>query len=216
MSKQRIRIVFLRIAFVAILVYAVCVTIALWIHKGGSAKRLLFWEDSERSVVCNCAEIGLPNISKMVVPAECVVIQDPRIEGRAWLFMEKRVQGGGSDDSREKTLKEVDRMGCAKRLNDAQCMIATFGEWRSIDSGASVRLVLVIPSTVQIVRDERLGGWKSMAVWKPGDPEEERLPGSETDPNRTGIRRGWEVIRDHPDPNCYARDLYTASPPVPR
>ena len=59
--------------------------------------------------------------------------------------------------------KAVDYMGCAYATDDDSIILATYGEWQSMEGGADIRLVIVVPTGKQLITGADLSGSGSPA-----------------------------------------------------
>jgi hypothetical protein len=90
-------------------------------------------------------------------------------------------------------------MGCALQIEKDAVVVATFGEWHTIEGGADMKLLFVVPKGIEIEQRTKLSGVNSIGhdwgkyLTKPVEVREGYWYGPATP------GEGWEAIAAVPD-----------------
>ena len=86
------------------------------------------------------------------------------------VFMKKTMNFGGHPPRPMSIRVARKYTGCATKDEDGLLQLATYGEWSTKEGGGRIRLVLVVPEKIEVVRQKALSGPKSIAHPPPGQP----------------------------------------------
>jgi hypothetical protein len=129
------------------------------------------------------ARVDLGTYRKVVVPDNASVWGVDRGEPLQ-LLMEKRLSYMGHPGEPMSIRAMRSQMGCATRREEEALLIATFGEWSSKEGGARMRVTVLVPDGVVVVKRRGLSGPESAGR------------GVELH----GLAKGWTPVPDIPDP----------------
>jgi hypothetical protein len=156
------------------------------------------------------AAVDISPYTKLVLPADAAIKRDGE-PGTLKIYMEKTL-GFFGHPPKSMSIKDARKtMGCACRMDGESLIVATYGEWDShIEGGRSMRLLFVVPESVDVETDETLAGeeskgrkWDGQFLTKPKDAENGHwhgpvIPSSD-----------WHAIPDVPDTRLTLREEAT-------
>lgn len=130
--------------------------------------------------------------AKTVIVPDTATVRRTREAGQVRLFMAKRL-GFAGHPSKSMSIRETRKnMGCAIVVEGDAILIGTFGEYETIEGGADMNLVALIPEGLNVEQRKGLSGDKSAARNR------------EEGPLRHAI--GWKAVLDEPDPDRTAQE----------
>src|SRR5262245_1371359 len=145
-------------------------------------------------------------------PATRIVLPDTATvrrtgeSGPVRLFLAKRLSFVGHPPQPMSVRDARTNMGSATKWVGRDLVIATFGEWNTIEGGADVKLVAEVPHALAV--EQRAGlsgavsearGWQGVTVTKPADANSGYWYGPTTP------APGWTAVPDEPDPDRTAK-----------
>ncbi len=153
----------------------------------------------ENGTAYDKAFIKIGNYTKVILPDDAAVRHDGE-QKTLQIYMKKTLSFGGHPPE-PISIKQARRyMGCAVQTEKTALVVATYGEWHSIEGGARMRLLLVVPKEVEIEKRPRLSGeksiggdWNGIYLTKPVEVKEGYWYG----PASPGA--GWEAVPAVPD-----------------
>jgi len=159
----------------------------------------------ENGTAYDRATVDIGSANRIVLPNSATVRRTGN-DGPVRLFMAKRLAFAGHPPQSMSIRDGRNNMGCAITSEGNGVVIATFGEWNSIEGGADIKLVAHVPATLTVEQRSDLSGtisvargWYGVDVSKPADAK----GGYWYAPTSPII--GWSVIPDEPDPDRTAR-----------
>jgi hypothetical protein len=150
----------------------------------------------ENGTVYDVATIDWQGVAKVVLPRNASVRKTPGTQS-IQLFMAKEL-GFYGHPPEPITLRTVRAyMGCAIKRDSQALLVATFGEWSTIEGGSTLCLVAVVPDGVEVVQRDGLAGTESLANQVPGL----HRGGEEGYWYATRVpAMGWKGLPSKPDP----------------
>jgi hypothetical protein len=133
-----------------------------------------------------------PGDAKTVVLPDTAILRRTSEDGPIRLFMEKQLGFAGDPVELWSIRESRKNMGCAVMVEGDKLVIATYGEFQTIEGGAYMRLVAIVPNDLEVERRIGLAGQKSVAT-----SQEEGL---------VGPASGWQAVHDKPDPSRIAQE----------
>ncbi len=112
------------------------------------------------------AELDISGYSSVVVP-ETATVEKRKGAGHIEIQMEKEVDFHGHPPHPLRIEKARDYFGVASRKEGDALVLGTYGEWSSIEGGAYVRMLVVVPEEIVVLKRADLSGENSRA--KPPD-----------------------------------------------
>jgi hypothetical protein len=124
-------------------------------------------EKVENGTVYDVATIDGHGVANVFLPSNASVQRTPGAQS-IQLFMAKELSFYGHPPE-PITLRTVRAyMGCAIKRESQALLVATYGEWSSIEGGSSLRLLAVVPDGIEVVLRDGLAGTESLANQVPG------------------------------------------------
>ncbi|NQT15065.1 MAG: hypothetical protein HQ582_20075 [Planctomycetes bacterium] len=122
------------------------------------------------------ASVDVSSYRRLVLPADAALDRGGQ-PGKLDIYMEKTLSFLGHPPASMSIRKSRKKMGCACRAEGDSLTVATYGEWDShIEGGASMRLLFVVPESIEIETDESLSGedskglqWNGVCLTEPKD-----------------------------------------------
>jgi hypothetical protein len=159
----------------------------------------------ENGTAYDRATVDIGSAKRIVLPDSATVRRTGN-DGPVRLFMAKRLAFAGHPPQSMSIRDGRNNMGCAIKSEGNGVVIATFGEWKSIEGGADIKLVAHAPAALTVeLRSDLSGvtsaarGWQGVDVSKPADAKGGYWYG----PSSPII--GWSVVPDEPDPDRTAK-----------
>ena len=146
----------------------------------------------ENGAAYDRASVELGVTRTVVVPGTAIVRQTAE-SGPIRLFMEKRLGFVGHPTELWSIRESRKNMGCAMIVEGDKLVIGTFGEFQTIEGGADMRLVVIVPKGLSVEHRKGLSGHHSAAE------------SQEEGPYRPAS--GWKAVRDEPDPDRTAQEM---------
>jgi hypothetical protein len=147
------------------------------------------------------AALDIGTAKKVVLPDDAVVRRGGE-PGKVRFYMKKTLEFAGHPPESMSIRDARRNMGCAVTPNSGALVVATFGEWDSIEGGARMKLVVQVPEGVEIEQRKGLSGqasagreWEGEYLTKPEDAKGGYWYG----PASPG--QGWRAVPDVPDPD---------------
>ncbi len=158
-------------------------------------------EKVENGTVYDVAIIDGHGVAKVVLPSNASVQKMPGLQS-IQLFMAKELSFYGHPPV-PITLRTVrSYMGCATQRDSRALLVATYGEWRSIEGGSSLHLVAIVPDGIEVVQRDGLASQESSANQVPGL----HTGGPEGYWYATHVpAMGWTALATKPDPEQTAK-----------
>jgi hypothetical protein len=151
----------------------------------------------ESGVAYDQATVDVDRYRGVVVPADAVVERDGP-PGRVEIYMEKALGYVGDSGERLSIRDERKMMGCARKAEGDTLVLATYGEWMTVEGGAWMRVRLRAPAGLRIESRKGLSGPAYVDRPVKGTPDQEKA---------LLEQGGWEAIRDEPDPRRTAQPV---------
>jgi hypothetical protein len=194
------------------------IVLAVLLVIGGALWTTGWWPDVDRSIelsnrfgnvqngsAYDRAAIDLAGTTKLILPHNTIVRRTGNA-GKVELFMKKTLAYSGYPTEPMSIREARKNMGCAVKLEGDALVVATFGEWDSIEGGAHIRLVALVPEGVELEQRKGLSGpdsagreWQGQYLTKPKDAQRGYWygPASPAD--------GWTAVPAVPDPDHRAK-----------
>jgi hypothetical protein len=165
-------------------------------------RSLIFSEkfgDVENGSAFDKAVVEIGPHKKIILPDTATVQQDGA-GGKLQVFMKKTLSFHGHPPESMSIRQARRNMGCALQIEKDAVVVATFGEWHTIEGGADMKLLFVVPKGIEIEQRTKLSGvnsighdWKGKYLTKPVEVKEGYWYGPATP------GEGWEAIAAVPD-----------------
>jgi hypothetical protein len=97
----------------------------------------------------------------IVIPDDAVV-QRSGTEERIYVYLVKQLGFMGHPTEFMSVRASARKMGCVTRSDGNALLIATLGEWNSIEGGAAISLFVRVPDSVTVEKREMLSGESSI------------------------------------------------------
>jgi hypothetical protein len=124
-------------------------------------------EKVENGTVYDVATIDGQGVTKVVLPSNASVQKTPGTRS-IQLFMAKELSFYGHPPVPISLRSVRAYMGCAIKRDGQALLVATYGEWSSIEGGSSLRVLAVVPDGIEVVQRDGLAGKESLANQVPG------------------------------------------------
>jgi len=150
----------------------------------------------ENGTVYERARVAMKGVSKVVLPKDAIVRRTQAPEA-IQLFMAKQLQFFGHPPGPINLRSARAYLGCAIRNDNHALLVATYGEWGSMDGGARVHLLALVPEGLPVERRGDLSGAQSVAN------QGAELSSAGPDGYWYGARapaKGWTALPSGPDP----------------
>ena len=130
-----------------------------------------------------------------VFPDDAIIVIDENIS-EIEIFIRKTLGHHGHPGHQLTILDAREYMGMAYRIDDGECVLATYGEWASIEGGACINILFKMPPRVSYTTRGNLSGPDSEACgdWVFDHNENRVLWATGTKP-----REDWEKINTEID-----------------
>jgi len=147
-----------------------------------------------------------PGAAKKLVLPDTATVRRTTEGSSVRLFLAKHLGFGGHPPEPMSIRDARKNMGCAVKAEGDALVVATFGEFHTIEGGASMKLVAVVPEGLAVEQRPGLSGhasagreWHGTYLTKPADAKGGYWygPASPAD--------GWKGVPDEPDPDRTAR-----------
>jgi hypothetical protein len=116
----------------------------------------------ENGTLYEVARADVHGAAKVVLPKDAIVRRTRAQEG-VQLFMAKQLQFFGHPPGPINLHSAHAYLGCAIRKEGDALLVATYGEWGSVDGGARVHLLALVPEGLPMERRGQLSGQQSLA-----------------------------------------------------
>ncbi len=120
----------------------------------------------ENGVIRETGRLDVSGITTLIIP-ETATVRVGTASNRVEIRMEKELTFFGHPPHPMDIRKARDYLGCAYKKEGDTVTLATYGEWSSMEGGAQVRLLLLVPPGIAVARRPDLSGDNSIA--KPAD-----------------------------------------------
>ncbi|MBO0697929.1 MAG: hypothetical protein J2P46_06025 [Zavarzinella sp.] len=168
-------------------------------------KRRAASEKVENGTAYDRAAVDAGAAKKVVLP-DTATVRRTAEAGPVRLFMAKHLGFQGHPPEPMSIREARKNMGCAVKAEEDGLVLATFGEFRTIEGGASMKLVAVVPEGLKIEQRKGLSGhdsagreWHGTYLTKPADAKGGYWYGPASPAG------GWRAVPDDRDPDRTAR-----------
>jgi hypothetical protein len=145
------------------------------------------------------AAVDIGNYQKVVVP-DTARLRREGSEKKLQLFMRKHLGFHGHPPQSMSIRAARKNMGCAVKDDDGTLVLATFGEWSSIEGGANMEVEVLVPEGLEVGTRGGLSGpesagreWHGAYLTKPKELKEGWWYGP------AAPAEGWKAVPDVPD-----------------
>lgn len=133
-----------------------------------------------------------PGTAKTVILPDTTIVRHTKDPGPIRVFMEKELGFMGHPTELWSIRNSRKNMGCAVMIDGDKLVIGTFGEFETIEGGAHMKLVVIVPDRLSVERRKGIAGHHSAA-----DSLEEGAPRP---------AKGWQAVREEPDHDRTAQE----------
>ena len=119
-------------------------------------------ERVDNGIAYDAGVLDLEKAKKVVLP-DTAVVRWSGEHGKILLFLEKRMGFGGHPPEPMSIQGARKNMGCAFRKEGDALIIATFGEFSTMEGGTDMKVVAILPDGVAMDQRKGLSGPKSAA-----------------------------------------------------
>jgi hypothetical protein len=155
------------------------------------------FQEVVNGTVARGAHLDLQGLNAVTVPSNAIIERE-ETGGALKFVIAKNLDFFGFPPEPIDIESAQANLGIAYRLDNRSLMIATFGEWSSVEGGASITLTITAPAAVEITKATGLSGQESAALKR-------RNFDIDPDPSTAGFwyvagepADGWEEIADSP------------------
>jgi hypothetical protein len=113
-------------------------------------------------ILCETAKLDVSDHRTVVVP-ETAVVEKGKESQCLEIRLKKELGFGGYPPYPIHVRKVRDYFGVARKKEGDALVLATYGEWSSIEGGAFIQIVIAVPETITVVKRAGLSGYKSAA-----------------------------------------------------
>lgn len=154
----------------------------------------------ENGFVFDRATVNLDGITQVIIPEDAKVIQQDNVkEMQIFTIKEMCYFGHPPEEIRLHHVRKY--LGCATQRNSGILKLATFGEWDSIEGRVSIRILLILPAGMEIIKATDHSGSKSIC-----NSDKDQFITSKHGKEEgwwygvTKPSSDWSVVKDYPDP----------------
>jgi hypothetical protein len=162
-------------------------------------------DNVENGTAYDRATVELGSANRIVLP-DTATVRRTGEGGPVRLFMAKRLAFVGHPPEPMGVRDARMNMGCAVKPEGNGLVIATFGEWSTIEGGADIKLVAEVPGGLAVEQRAELSGvasaargWQGVVVTKPADAKGGYWYGP------SSPAPGWSAVPDEPDSDRTAK-----------
>jgi hypothetical protein len=121
-----------------------------------------FEEQVENGSAYDKATVDLGTLKRLAIPEGVEIVRGD--EGaEVQVFMKKTLDFKGHPPEPMSIRTGRKKMGCTTKPEGKVLVLATFGEWRSKEGGARIKLLLIVPKGVEVEMRKGLAGPESAA-----------------------------------------------------
>jgi hypothetical protein len=189
---------------------SVCATVSLAGCEGEKSQVKVSTQPSaavENGTVFEQARVDVQGVSKVVLPKDAIVRRTHAPQS-VQLFMAKQLQFFGHPPAPINLRSARAYLGCAFRKDHEALLVATYGEWGSMEGGASMHLLALVPEGLPVEQRDNLSGAQSLAN------HGAELSSAGPDGYWYGARapaKDWTAVPSSPDPEKNAEGNFQAS-----
>jgi len=154
----------------------------------------------ENGFVFDKATVNLDGIAKVIIPSDAKVIQQDNIK-EMQIFTIKAMSFYGHPPEEIRLHHVRKYLGCATQRNSSILKLATFGEWDSKEGRVSIRILLILPAGMEIIKatdhsgsNSNCNSDKDYFIASKHEKEEGWWYGV------TKPSSDWSIVKDYPDP----------------
>jgi hypothetical protein len=155
----------------------------------------------ENGTVYEHARVDVHGVSKVILPKDAIVRRAHGPEA-IQIFMAKQLQFFGHPPAPINLQSAHTYLGCAIRKEGNTVTVATYGEWGSMEGGARIHLLALVPEGLPVELRGNLSGQQGIAN-QGAEP-----PGAGPDGYWYGARtpaKEWRALPSRPDPEKTAQ-----------
>jgi hypothetical protein len=150
----------------------------------------------ENGTLYERARVDVQGVGKVVFPKDAIVRRTHAPEA-IQLFMAKQLQFFGHPPAPINLQSARAYLGCAIRKDGHALLVATYGEWGSMEGGARIHLLALVPEGLPVEQRGDLSGARSLAN------QGAELSSAGPDGYWYGARapaKDWTAVPSRPDP----------------